>query len=146
MEGWCGGKITLNVDTGFKGFTERGALNCRSHGLHTVTVLHKYKVVQVWPGRFVCKQVTVCPGHIWTTFYHRFGGAWCFRLQDVEPKVGGSVFLFNVSTQNQYTRCHVSGHCNVRVTSFLFLQRSDIFTLVHWRIIKSCRIRRRVDW
>ena len=29
----------------------------------------KYKVVQIWPGRFVCKQVTVCPGHIWTTLY-----------------------------------------------------------------------------
>jgi hypothetical protein len=28
-----------------------------------------YKVVQIWPGRFVCKQVTVCPGHIWTTLY-----------------------------------------------------------------------------
>jgi hypothetical protein len=26
-------------------------------------------VVQIWPGRFVCKQVTVCPGHIWTTLY-----------------------------------------------------------------------------
>jgi hypothetical protein len=23
-----------------------------------------YKVVQIWPGLFVCKQVTVCPGHI----------------------------------------------------------------------------------
>jgi hypothetical protein len=28
-----------------------------------------YKVVQICPGRFVCKQVTVCPGHIWTTLY-----------------------------------------------------------------------------
>jgi hypothetical protein len=28
-----------------------------------------YKVVQIWPWRFVCKQVTVCPGHIWTTLY-----------------------------------------------------------------------------
>jgi hypothetical protein len=28
-----------------------------------------YKVVQIWPGWFVCKQVTVCPGHIWTTLY-----------------------------------------------------------------------------
>jgi hypothetical protein len=28
-----------------------------------------YKVVQIWPGRFVCKQVTVSPGHIWTTLY-----------------------------------------------------------------------------
>jgi hypothetical protein len=23
-------------------------------------------------GLFVCKQVTVCPGHIWTTLYHMF--------------------------------------------------------------------------
>jgi hypothetical protein len=29
-----------------------------------------YKVVQIWPRRFVCKQVTVCPGHIWTTLYN----------------------------------------------------------------------------
>ena len=28
-----------------------------------------YKVVQIWPGLFVCKQVTVFPGHIWTTLY-----------------------------------------------------------------------------
>ena len=32
-----------------------------------------YKVVQIWPGLFVCKQVTVCPGHIWTTFYYKTG-------------------------------------------------------------------------
>jgi hypothetical protein len=25
-----------------------------------------YKVVQIWPGLFVCKEVTVYPGHIWT--------------------------------------------------------------------------------
>jgi hypothetical protein len=30
---------------------------------------YTYKVVQIWPGLFVCKQVTVCPGHIWTTLY-----------------------------------------------------------------------------
>jgi hypothetical protein len=30
-------------------------------------LFYLYKVVQIWPGRFVCKQVTVCPGHIWTT-------------------------------------------------------------------------------
>jgi hypothetical protein len=29
-----------------------------------------YKVVQIWPGLIVCKQVTVCPGHIWTTLYN----------------------------------------------------------------------------
>jgi hypothetical protein len=26
-------------------------------------------VVQIWPGLFVCKEVTACPGHIWTTLY-----------------------------------------------------------------------------
>jgi hypothetical protein len=31
---------------------------------------HKYKVVQIWPGMTVCKQVTVCPGRIWTTLYN----------------------------------------------------------------------------
>jgi hypothetical protein len=32
--------------------------------------VHSYKLVQIWPGRFVCKQVTVCRGHIWTTLYY----------------------------------------------------------------------------
>jgi hypothetical protein len=27
-------------------------------------------VVQIWLGLFVCKQVTVCPGRIWTTLYN----------------------------------------------------------------------------
>jgi hypothetical protein len=31
--------------------------------------LFLYKVVQILPGLFVCKQVTVCLGHIWTTLY-----------------------------------------------------------------------------
>jgi hypothetical protein len=35
---------------------------------HTLKIC-KYKVVQIWPGLFVCKQVTVCPGHFWTTLY-----------------------------------------------------------------------------
>jgi hypothetical protein len=33
--------------------------------------LGMYKVVQIWPGLIVCKQVTVCPGHILTTLYVR---------------------------------------------------------------------------
>ena len=28
-----------------------------------------YKVVQIWPGLFVCKQAGYSPGHIWTTLY-----------------------------------------------------------------------------
>ena len=41
--------------------------------MHTYvrTYMRTYKVVQIWPGLFVCKQVTVCPGHIWTTLYIR---------------------------------------------------------------------------
>ena len=42
----------------------------------------KYKVVQIWPGLFVRKQVTVCPRHIWTTLYllllSNFNETWIF--------------------------------------------------------------------
>jgi hypothetical protein len=34
--------------------------------------MYKYKVVQIWPGLIVCKQATVCPGHIWTTLYKSY--------------------------------------------------------------------------
>jgi hypothetical protein len=45
-------------------------LNClRAIKINCWHAKAKYKVVQIWPGLFVCKQVTVCPGHIWTTFY-----------------------------------------------------------------------------
>ena len=39
-----------------------------------------YKVVQIWPGRFVCKQVTVCPGHIWTTLYFHLWPLWLHHI------------------------------------------------------------------
>jgi hypothetical protein len=35
--------------------------NNRFSEIHTKYI---YKVVQILPGLFVCKQVTVCPGHI----------------------------------------------------------------------------------
>ena len=41
---------------------------CRAR-VHTYISLLIHKVVQIWPGLFVYKQVTVCPGHIWTTLY-----------------------------------------------------------------------------
>jgi hypothetical protein len=31
-----------------------------------------YKVVQIWPGLFVCKQAGYSPGHIWTTLYFTY--------------------------------------------------------------------------
>jgi hypothetical protein len=36
---------------------------------HWWFIMKLYNVVQIWAGLFVCKQVTVCPGHIWTTLY-----------------------------------------------------------------------------
>ena len=38
-------------------------------GHRLLRTISMYKVVQIWPGPFVCKQATVCPGHIWTTLY-----------------------------------------------------------------------------
>jgi hypothetical protein len=45
-----------------------GSVCCKIYHI-AVCYWSKYKVVQIWPGQFVCKQVTVCPGHIWTTLY-----------------------------------------------------------------------------
>jgi hypothetical protein len=46
--------------------------HCPCDRLHCLCLCSFYKVVQTWSGLFVCKQVTVCPGHIWTTLY-----LWC---------------------------------------------------------------------
>ena len=43
-------------------------------------------MVQIWPGRFVCKQVTVCPGHIWTTLYLFNISAFNFMYKKVLPR------------------------------------------------------------
>jgi hypothetical protein len=42
---------------------------CILHTQFYLFLTFLYKVVQIWQGLFVCKQVTVCPGHIWTTSY-----------------------------------------------------------------------------
>ena len=31
-----------------------------------------YKLVQIWPGLFVCKSGDISPGHIWTTLYYYY--------------------------------------------------------------------------
>jgi hypothetical protein len=64
--------------------------------LYRVTFLVLYKVVKIWPGLIVCKQVTVCPGHIWTTLYTNhfsnlnvvsIGSAWCTRISREHPQI-----------------------------------------------------------
>jgi hypothetical protein len=51
---------------------------CNAYCLSTATTVtrtrlwsyvYRYKVVYIWPVLIVCKLVTVCPGHIWTTLY-----------------------------------------------------------------------------
>jgi hypothetical protein len=37
--------------------------------VYIYTHTYTHKVVQIWPGLIICKLVTVCPGHIWTTLY-----------------------------------------------------------------------------
>jgi hypothetical protein len=44
---------------------------CREIGGSWINAIVMYKAVQIWPGLTVCKQVTVCPGHIWTTSYFK---------------------------------------------------------------------------
>jgi hypothetical protein len=75
-----------------------------------------YKVVQIWTGRFVCKQVTVCPGHIWTTLYQRLAEDSPFSLQSKETehlfdnydgRFYWSVGMFIL----EYTALHPSRQC-----------------------------------
>jgi hypothetical protein len=78
-----------------------------AHGLPYACVtahdlLCKYKVVQIWPGLTVCKQVTVCPGHIWTTLYNaaqqiKITGTWLRHFRVFERRM--SKFLFPYQTE-----------------------------------------------
>jgi hypothetical protein len=65
-----------------------------------------YKVVQIWPGRFVCKQVTVCPGHIWTTLY--FGSVMSCALQKLITDMQiGLAYIYNAITNVAKTNLSV---------------------------------------
>jgi hypothetical protein len=50
-----------------------------------VTLSSMYKVVQIWPGLFLCKQVTVCPGNILTTLYDLL--IYLFSFEAVQTEV-----------------------------------------------------------
>jgi hypothetical protein len=55
-----------------------------------------YKVVQIWPGLFVCKQVTVCPGHIWTTLYVEYKSRSSSLCNLLKPPVTFSILSSNI--------------------------------------------------
>jgi hypothetical protein len=64
---WCG---SLALDQmSLKGSKEPYLPARNWNALNCIFISRIYKVVQIWPGLFVCKQVTACPGHIWTTLY-----------------------------------------------------------------------------
>jgi hypothetical protein len=57
-------------------------------------------VVQIWLGLIVCKQVTVCPGHIWTTLY--------YKCSVYKP----SVFTRNFSCEDIWMTCTEANFIN----------------------------------
>ena len=73
-------------------------------------------MVQIWPGLFVCKQVTVCPDHIWTTLYVFIqtsaldGDEWSFSFPgNFTPRrkcwcIGGHVTLLPQESNHLLTR------------------------------------------
>jgi hypothetical protein len=73
-----------------------------------------YKVVQIWPGLFVWKQVTVCPGHIWTTLYI------CHGWNELE------LYIINIGLMH--------GICMImKCTSYpmYWLQNGVVFSFIH---------------
>jgi hypothetical protein len=96
---------------------------------HTYKTRHHfslmYKVVQIWPGLFLCKQVTVCPGHILTTLYFNWNTQVCVRRQATIvfperkplPRPTGNSTARNSSLLIQYLR--TSKQCGLRRTTHL---------------------------
>ena len=61
---------------------------------------YMYKVVQIWPGLCVCKQVTVCPGHIWTTLYYTALRVMCkFQFREDTLKLVGRYSSVGIATR-----------------------------------------------
>ena len=56
-----------------------------------------YKVVQIWPGLFVCKQAGYSPGHIWTTLYFRT------KAHDFYTNTGTKISFDEVYRDNCHT-------------------------------------------
>ena len=72
-----------------------------------------YKVVQIWPGRFVCKQVTVCPGHIWTTLYFWFVYIFCTLECNMYISVFKEIDVFPYKRPVYIHSVHFEGVCVV---------------------------------
>jgi hypothetical protein len=74
----------------------------------------KYKVVQIWPGwLFVCKQVTVCPGHIWTSLYIGSEMTQVVQTLRIVPSLGSNYVVVPPPTHSPaYGRDRVKKKCS----------------------------------
>ena len=74
--------ISVTLDIVFSLFYVAYVLVCCSSVIKYLVFYWKiYKVVQIWPGLIVCKLVTVCPGHIWTTLYFLLLRKWATGIE-----------------------------------------------------------------
>jgi hypothetical protein len=129
-----------------------------------LTHTHWYKVVQIWPGLFVCKQVTVCPGHIWTTLYifHSSWSSWPFvrfcktnvrvkKLKHQSLYVDNFNFKEKIKHKVMYEKLKINTDyiiCNIWVSlwvvphclwvSVLCSHLSEISTKDEQKLIKQC--------
>ena len=78
-------------------------------------------MVQIWPGLFVCKQVTVCPGHIWTTLYKTVRSN-TTNLQEVLTRLALSkLMIFKTTAQfllSHMVLCPRVIHCVEHIASW----------------------------
>jgi hypothetical protein len=87
--------------------TDKNGMNFYSSRSKCVTVfyIHIYKVVQIWPEIFVCKQVTVCPGHTWTTLYVADTQSQCFTYRYIYICSRHPVTVFYVYVADTQSQC-----------------------------------------
>jgi hypothetical protein len=109
-------------------------------------------VVQIWPGLIVCKQVTVCPDHIWTTlfipeflvslftilFFDRWSWLWiswllCSQIANIWQFLYINSLRTEINIQHHCDFCSL-GPCH-RLNS---VQRND--GCLFWKIHKKVQI------
>ena len=95
-------------------------------------LLHKYKVVQIWPGQTVACLHTNSPGHIWTTLY--FNQFNIIRYSDILVTVN---YLLKLSTNYDCPEKGWSTETSSRFINSMFFIRCAKFQNVIMRVISS---------
>jgi hypothetical protein len=120
-----------------------------SQGLCTIKLLYrkrdwskgKYKVVQTWPGLFVCKQVTVCPSHIWTTLYNSET-----RWNNCRSQI--STILYNPNQQTEVTSLTNTEDWLLNPSKVTFSDTTSVKSswVAHCSLSRMSRENCSVDW